>query len=72
MGRGRVSGMRPAFLSLVFGAGLLTGQTADAPPTWKDFSIVPAGKLDKPLEKTVEWTFAEAGSKVVYPACCPW
>jgi uncharacterized protein (TIGR03435 family) len=47
-------------------------QTGEAPPAWKEFSIAPAGRLDKPLEKTVEWTFAEAGTKVVYAACCPW
>jgi uncharacterized protein (TIGR03435 family) len=55
----------------VFCAAFAMGQGGD-PATWKEFSIAPAGKLDKPLEKTVEWTFEEAGSRVAYPACCPW
>src|SRR5258707_6929178 len=57
--------------TFILAAGL-AGQAAEAPSPWKEFSIVPAGKLSKPLEKTVEWTFPEAGSKVVYAACCPW
>jgi uncharacterized protein (TIGR03435 family) len=42
------------------------------PAVWKEFSLTPAGRLSRPLEKTVEWTYAAAGSKVVYAACCPW
>jgi len=43
-----------------------------APGGWKEFSLAPAGKLEKPLERTVEWTYAATGSKAVYAACCPW
>jgi uncharacterized protein (TIGR03435 family) len=45
---------------------------AQQPTVWKEFSLTPAPKLRAPLEKTVEWTYGAAGSKVVYAACCPW
>jgi uncharacterized protein (TIGR03435 family) len=41
-------------------------------PVWKEFTLARTVKLDKPLERTVEWTFAAADTKVAYPACCPW
>ena len=56
-------------------AGVLLAASAAAqetPAAWKQFSIAPAGNLKKPLEKTVEWTFESAGSKVAYALCCPW
>src|SRR5881394_2261286 len=62
--------MQKVVLSFV-AVGLAWGQAGEL-PLWKEFSLVPATKSNKPLERTVEWTFAEAGSKVVYPACCPW
>jgi uncharacterized protein (TIGR03435 family) len=45
---------------------------AQQPGVWKEFTLAPAGKLSTPLEKTVEWTFEPAGSKVAYASCCPW
>ena len=60
--------MRIVCLGLIFASRIAMGQ----PPLWKEFSLAPAAKLDKPLEKTVEWTFEPSGSKVAYPACCPW
>jgi len=63
--------VRPAAWTFV-AAALAMAQTAEPPSAWKEFSLVPSGKLQKPLEKTVEWTFAAAGSKVVYASCCPW
>jgi uncharacterized protein (TIGR03435 family) len=40
---------------------------------WKEFSISRVKKPGKgPMEKTVEWTYPETGSQVVYLACCPW
>ncbi|HTP35239.1 MAG TPA: TIGR03435 family protein [Candidatus Acidoferrales bacterium] len=59
--------MRGVVLSLVLAAAA-AGQT----PVWKEFLLAPAGKLDKPLERTSEWMFEPAGARVVYPVCCPW
>jgi uncharacterized protein (TIGR03435 family) len=55
-----------------FGLFALAAGMAMAQGTWKEFTLAPAGKLDKPLEKTVEWTFPAADTKVAYPSCCPW
>ena len=55
-------------LILLAGCGIAAGQTV----VWKEFTLAPAGKLDKPLERTVDWIFEPAGSRVVYPVCCPW
>lgn len=60
--------MKAALLLLTFAAWPAGGQ----PPSWKEFSLSPAGKLNRPLEHTAEWAFEPAGSKVVYPVCCPW
>jgi len=49
-----------------------TGVPAQEPSVWKEFSLTPAGKLSAPLEKTIEWTYEPAGSKVAYASCCPW
>lgn len=56
----------------VFGTFLLTAGVTLAQGTWKEFVLAPAGRLDKPLERTVEWTFPEADTRVAYPSCCPW
>jgi uncharacterized protein (TIGR03435 family) len=51
---------------------LATGIAVAQAPLWKEFSLAPAGKPDKPLERTAGWTFEPAGSRIVYPVCCPW
>jgi hypothetical protein len=63
--------MRRRFGLLPLALSLLMGQSTE-PPVWKEFSISPAKKPGKgPMEKTVEWTYPETGSQVVYLACFP-
>src|SRR5438270_10984275 len=58
--------------TLAFAAALACVALGQRPEVWKEFSLTPAGKLQKPLEKTVEWTYEAAGTRVVYASCCPW